>query len=147
MGAKLSIADAAMAVSSLQELNTSVSCSFPKALRVRTRKHYQWLAHKGTRSVGQSIIVVSCFHSKLQTRLGITVSRKYGKAHDRNRFKRMVREAFRTSRHLLPPGLDLNVKPKGFCENLTMEDVRREIISLLKPLYSLSPEKVELVLL
>lgn len=132
-----------MVENSLQEPKCSVSCTFPKVLKVRTRKHYQWLAHKGSRVVGQAIIVESCLHSKPQVRLGITVSRKYGKAHDRNRFKRVVREAFRTSRHLLPTGLDLNVRPRGFRPHLNMHDVRNELIALLKSL----KEKAELAIL
>ncbi|ANH78727.1 Ribonuclease P protein component [Candidatus Chlamydia sanziniae] len=35
-------------------------------------------------------------------KLGITVSKKFGKAHLRNYFKRIVREAFRHIRHELP---------------------------------------------
>jgi ribonuclease P protein component len=43
------------------------------------------------------------------TRLGLSVSRKVGSAVVRNRVKRLLREAFRTSASALPPGLDLVV--------------------------------------
>ncbi len=46
-------------------------------------------------------------------RLGISASkRRLRKAHDRNRFKRIVREAFRLSKSQLPAGVDLIVVPR-----------------------------------
>lgn len=56
-------------------------------------------------------------------RLGISVSRrKIRRAHDRNRFKRLVREAFRLSKSELPPGVDLIVVPRQ--PGLTFESAR-----------------------
>ena len=45
-------------------------------------------------------------------KLGITVSRKFGKAHERNRFKRVVREAFREIILMLPQNLEMNISPR-----------------------------------
>ena len=45
-------------------------------------------------------------------RLGLSVSRKVGGAVERNRWKRLVREAFRLSRAQLPTGIDLVVSPR-----------------------------------
>ena len=42
-----------------------------------------------------------------QSRLGITTTRRLGKAVTRNRARRLVREAYRTHREQLPMGLDL----------------------------------------
>ena len=47
-----------------------------------------------------------------KTRRGLSVSRKVGNAVARNRWKRMVREAFRLQYASLPPQLDLVVIPR-----------------------------------
>jgi ribonuclease P protein component len=46
------------------------------------------------------------------SRLGLSVSKKVGNAVTRNRWKRLIREAFRLSRSLLPMGIDLVVRPQ-----------------------------------
>ena len=45
-------------------------------------------------------------------RLGLSVSKKVGKAHIRNRWKRLIREAFRLNYATLPQGFDYVVVPK-----------------------------------
>jgi ribonuclease P protein component len=63
-------------------------------------------------------------------RLGLTVSRKVGGAVVRNRWKRVLREAFRMTQHDLPP-LDLVCIPRGGkCPHL------RQIIESLPALAS-----------
>jgi ribonuclease P protein component len=45
-------------------------------------------------------------------RLGLSVSRKFGGAVQRNRLRRLYREAFRLTRHEMPAGLDLVLIPR-----------------------------------
>jgi ribonuclease P protein component len=56
-------------------------------------------------------------------RLGITVSRKIGNAVVRNRAKRLIREAFRATRALWPPDIDLVVIVKRPTGEAKLEDV------------------------
>ena len=44
-----------------------------------------------------SLIIYYKKNSYNQTRIGLSVTKKIGKAHDRNRLKRLLREAFRQS--------------------------------------------------
>lgn len=59
-----------------------------------------------------------------ETRLGLSVSRRCGNAVTRHRVKRLIREAFRTTRSELPKGYDLLVVVHPHAP-LRLEDYRR----------------------
>lgn len=81
--------------------------------------------------MGHLIVVDSSLHGTGERKLGITASRRFGKSHVRNRFKRIVREAFRTLLSELPAGISLHVKPRAGAEHATMQQVRSELLALL----------------
>ena len=66
------------------------------------------------RSVSDAqLIVYACENGLPHLRLGLSVSRKFGGAVQRNRLRRLYREAFRLTRHDMPVGLDLVVIPRS----------------------------------
>jgi ribonuclease P protein component len=45
-------------------------------------------------------------------RLGLSVSRRWGQAHERNRLRRLYREAFRLTKNAAPRGMDIVLVPR-----------------------------------
>jgi ribonuclease P protein component len=68
------------------------------------------------------------------TRLGVTVTRKVGKAVKRNRIKRLIREAFRREHHALPAGLDVVFVAKRDAVDTTLEAVVLDVRALAQRL-------------
>jgi len=105
---------------------------FPKSLRLRKRFQFLQMNHQAKRLVGRFLIIDYKQNILSFTRLGITVSKKHGDAHERNRFKRIVREAFRLSYGELRQGLDLNIRPRSASKDASATDLMQEIKKLLK---------------
>lgn len=68
------------------------------------------------------------------TRLGVTVTRKVGPAHQRNRIKRLVREVFRQERSHLPSGYDMVWVAKRNALGFTLEELRGDFLDLARRL-------------
>jgi ribonuclease P protein component len=83
--------------------------TFTKADRIRTSTEYRMLSKNGNRHYSDYFIIISQANQVSRSRLGITVSKKVGKAVTRNRIKRTIREHFRLNRRLLPGRLDINI--------------------------------------
>ena len=73
-------------------------------------------------------------------RLGVAVSKRHGNAPQRNRIKRLCREAFRLTRSSLPCGWDFMIVPR-LGGDLTVERLQTSIRSLAARLIHEAPMK------
>jgi ribonuclease P protein component len=106
--------------------------SLPPRARLRRRADYQRAYRQGRRRSGACFIVYLVANDAGLPRLGITVSRKVGKAAVRQRVKRRVREAFRRwpGRAELP-AVDIVVHARPAAAAADGETLARELRELL----------------
>lgn len=90
-----------------------VDQGFPKGRRLRKRREFLALQNAAGRiGLVHFLLLLRVRGDDQPTRLGITVTRRYGCAVVRNRLKRLVREAFRLHPDLAPSGMDLVIVAK-----------------------------------
>ena len=81
----------------------------PADHRVRKRRDFERAYEEGKKVVTSEFALFMLPNGSSTSRLGITTTRRLGKAVTRNRARRLVREAYRTHRQEVPGGYDLVV--------------------------------------
>ncbi|MEG0036718.1 MAG: ribonuclease P protein component [Victivallaceae bacterium] len=104
--------------------------AFPKASRLLKSGQFQFVMRNGKCVTGDFLKIYVFYHKRSFSKLGITVSRKFGKAVDRNYFKRIIREVFRLNQCKLTSVL-LVVFPKIYKKKVSFRDACIDFESLL----------------
>ena len=94
------------------QMNSGQHQKFSSACRIRDPRDFARAYDSGFRAGDGYLLIFASLNGTDQTRVGLSVSRKHGGAVQRNRRKRLLREAARRCRPLLPPGLDLVLIPR-----------------------------------
>jgi ribonuclease P protein component len=102
------------------------STAYPKNLRLRAKPDFQRVLHRGLIHPGRECLVRVYANDLPHPRLGIAAPRRFGKAVRRNRFKRLVREAFRALQGELG-GYDLMVSPRKGLRVPTLQGLRHDL--------------------
>ncbi len=90
-----------------------------------------------------SLVLYARRNRTATNRLGITVSKKLGKAHVRNFVRRRFREAYRLHEERFQPGWDLVVVARSKAVHCNFQDLCRDLLSLAGKAGVLLPEEGE----
>ncbi|HBN77560.1 MAG TPA: ribonuclease P protein component [Planctomycetaceae bacterium] len=105
--------------------------SFPSACRIRSGSDFDRVYAEKQRA-GDDVLLIFGMPNQLGiSRIGLSVSKKHGNAVQRNRRKRLLREAFRLSRKQIPLGFDFVLIPR-VVETPTLKGYRSSLIRLTK---------------
>lgn len=100
-----------------------------KVERLLKRAQFLHAQRSGMRRSGDRFTLLLCVNGLEHSRLGITTSRKVGGAVVRNRWRRLIREAYRLHKAEFPQGYDIVVIVKPKQKPTSMMDVFEEIAS------------------
>lgn len=109
--------------------------ALPKSKRIAKRRDFLRVYETGRKIVSRYVVLFFAASELPHSRIGITATKKLGKANIRNRLKRWTREVYRRQRE--PLGLDahsldvvVNVKPDA--ASASFQDYSRDLSRALE---------------
>lgn len=103
--------------------------TLPKSARLLKRQEYKQVVSEKNRFIGQNLVIDYRVGFASSPKIGITTSRSFGKAVQRNRFKRLVREAFRLNQHQIFPSVEMAILPKKGVTSYTLSEITSDFLT------------------
>ncbi len=107
-----------------------LGAGFSRQLRIRKSGEYQRHRRHSKTFRTRNFVIAWAATDKGHHRLGLTVSKKVGRAHERNRVKRLLRTWFREVQAELPGSWDLVVIARPGAARLKLIEVEAEMTEL-----------------
>ncbi|HWC78189.1 MAG TPA: ribonuclease P protein component [Blastocatellia bacterium] len=105
---------------------------FPKKNRILKRDRFRHVYEQGRKIHTKYFTAFVLKGSDHDARVGITVTRKVGDSVQRNRARRLVREAFRRNKWLAPSGVDIVINVKRPLVDARYNDLEGDFIGFLE---------------
>ncbi len=106
--------------------------SLEKGERLLRRADFERLSKYGNRIDSDYFVILYTRNGLGKLRLGVTVSKRVGRAVIRNRLKRLVREHFRQHKGLFSDSYDVNVIAKGGTSDLPSRRIREALDAIVR---------------
>lgn len=101
-----------------------------KIVSLHQNREFKRLYARGKSAVGRLVVVYYKKNAAAGGRLGITVSKKLGKAVVRSRVRRIIREAYRLEGESLLPEIDMVIVARGRAVKAKCQDIQNELCTL-----------------
>lgn len=106
--------------------------TFPRSERLIRRRDFLDIYEHGEKQVGRGFICYVVRQEGRGRKFGVAVSKKVGGAVTRNRVKRFIREAYRTSRKHLIGNIQMVVVARPGSAGMTFHECREAIGQLFR---------------
>ena len=108
------------------------SATFSKSDRILARDMFRRVYEGGRKSHCKYFTAFVMANETGRPRMGITATRKIGNSVERNRARRLVREAFRRNKWLAPNGVDIVINVRRSLVGASYRDLEAEFVSFLE---------------
>ncbi len=99
--------------------------------RLKKNKHFSYIYKKGKRKSTRNLTLFFLSSKYKNYRFGISISKKIGKANERNKLKRRIKEIVRTE-NLPKPYFNYIILTREGAQELTFEELKSQIIELFR---------------
>jgi ribonuclease P protein component len=124
--------------------NADGGAALPKHKRLAKRPEFVHVYENGQKLFSRYAVLFYAGNGLAHSRIGITATKKLGKAHDRNRLKRWTRETYRRLREPLgidARALDIVVNVKSNAAGSTFQEYSRELGRVLERVVSVASRR------
>lgn len=98
-----------------------------KNIRLRKNTDFQDVFKKGRNTWNRQFTLIIKRNNLRQSRVGFTITKKYGTAVERNKLKRRLREIIRTNKDLLIEDHDMILIPKACTKTMTYQALESSV--------------------
>ncbi|MCK8060849.1 MULTISPECIES: ribonuclease P protein component [unclassified Fusibacter] len=101
---------------------------------LKKNEEFKTIYKRGKSHVGAYLVLYSVKNDTDAKQFGITVSKKVGNAVNRNRIRRLVKEAIRLNDSMIPVGYDYVIVSRVRATKASYQDIEKNLLYLVRQL-------------